>query len=429
VFRPLVILLTLTVSVHAQVRLTPISEGWARNQINAVIFRRNSLTTHRNTQYASFYDAESRVVLAKRTLGSAKWELNRTELKANTADAHNSISIAVDGDGVLHVAWDHHNSPLQYRKGVAAGSLQLGPSIAMVNQHEQRVTYPEFYNLPDGDLLFLYRDGSSGNGNLIMNRYKVKLKRWIRVHDNLIDGEGQRNAYWQMAVDSKGDLHLSWVWRETPDVATNHDMCYAKSLDGGRTWRKSTGASYTLPITAATAETIWPIPQRSELINQTSMVVDAKGNPYIASYWRPEAATSPQFFVIYRNGGRWHVSQVSRRTTAFSLSGQGTRRIPISRPQIVVTRESGVHVLFRDVERGSVVSVASCNDVKLGNWKIRDLTNEPVGMWEPTLDSMMWKTKGELHLLVQNVGQGEAESLENVTPQMVSVLEWKPRRR
>jgi hypothetical protein len=27
--------------------------------------------------------------------------------------------------------------------------------------------------------------------------------------DNLIDGEGKRNAYWQMAIDKKGFIHLS----------------------------------------------------------------------------------------------------------------------------------------------------------------------------------------------------------------------------
>ena len=57
----------------------------------------------------------------------------------------------------------------------------------------------------------------------------------------LLDGQGQRNAYWQVAIDPQGSVHLSWVWRETPDVATNHDLGYAKSTDGGLTWQTSTG--------------------------------------------------------------------------------------------------------------------------------------------------------------------------------------------
>jgi hypothetical protein len=98
-------------------------------------------------------------------------------------------------------------------------------------------------------LIFLYRDGSSGNGNLVMNRYDVKTAKWFRVQRNMIDGESTRNAYWQAFVDQQGTIHLSWVWRETPDVISNHDVCYAKSIDKGKTWQKTTGEKYRLPIT------------------------------------------------------------------------------------------------------------------------------------------------------------------------------------
>ena len=53
---------------------------------------------------------------------------------------------------------------------------------------------------------------------------------------------------------------------------------------------------------------------------------------------------------------------------------------------------------------------------------------DPGGMWEPTYDPNAWAAKHELHLFVQNVGQGDAESLEELPPQMISVLEWKPKR-
>jgi hypothetical protein len=94
------------------------------------------------------------------------------------------------------------------------------------------------------------------------------------LQNNLIDGQNKRNAYWQTCIDEKGTIHVSWVWRETPDVSSNHDMCYACSKDGGITWQKSTGEKYTLPITAATAEYAVRIPQKSELINQTSMATE-----------------------------------------------------------------------------------------------------------------------------------------------------------
>jgi hypothetical protein len=412
-------------------RLVRVGEGWARNQVNAVIFRRNSVVSHGRRQYVAFYDAEARVVLAKRSLGTTRWELKRTQYKGDAVDAHRSISIAVDGAGFLHVVWNQHDSPLQYTRGVRPGSLELSAQTPMLGEREARVTYPEFYKLPGGGLLFLYRDGASGGGNLVLNRYDAKAGRWARLQDRLIDGEGERNAYWQATVDGRGHVHLSWVWRETPDVMTNHDLCYAKSEDGGKTWMKSTGEPYRLPIKAGTAEYVLRIPQGSELINQTSMTADGRGRPYVVSYWRPEGTSVPQYQLVYHDGRLWRSVQVTRRTTPFSLSGRGTRRIPVSRPQVVVRERRGrpeVFVIFRDAERGERVSVAACRRLPRADCAVSDLSEEPFGMWEPTYDPEVWRTRGELHLFVQRVGQGQGETTEDIPAQPVSILEWRPGR-
>lgn len=52
----------------------------------------------------------------------------------------------------------------------------------MVNEgDEQSVTYPEFYRKSDGNLVFVYRDGSSGNGDCVVNEYDLKTKQWSRI--------------------------------------------------------------------------------------------------------------------------------------------------------------------------------------------------------------------------------------------------------
>jgi hypothetical protein len=410
--------------------LVTIDQGWARNSINAVVFRRNSVVTHGDTQFVAFYDEEGHVTLAKRMLGSSDWEIRRTRYKGDTRDAHNSISIMVDGDGYLHMAWDHHGDPLRYCRSVKPTSLTLTEKLSMTGYKETNVTYPEFYRLPDGDLLFLYRDGSSGRGDLIMNRYDPEMQEWRTLQEKLVDGEGERNAYWQLAVAREGTIHLSWVWRESGDVATNHDLCYAKSVDGGRTWVRSSGEVYRLPITLESAEYAWRIPEGSELINQTSMDTDNAGNPFIASYWRPEGTDVPQYQLVHHDGNSWQNFVVSSRRMPFTLSGGGTKRIPISRPQILVRgtgEETRAHLVFRDSERGSRISIASCQDLKARKWEIQDLTQFSVGMWEPTYDTELWKTSGVLHLFIQTVGQGDGETLDDIPPQTVSILEWVPR--
>lgn len=39
--------------------------AWAKTSINTVVFRKNSLVTHNNTQYAAWYDSTGHVILAK----------------------------------------------------------------------------------------------------------------------------------------------------------------------------------------------------------------------------------------------------------------------------------------------------------------------------------------------------------------------------
>ncbi len=402
-----------------------VGEGWAGNSVNTVVFRKNSLVTHKDVQFISYYDADGFVVLGKRKLNEQNWELKRTTYKGNIKDAHNSISIAVDGKGYLHMAWDHHNHPLRYVKSKEPLSLELTEKMPMTGKDESKLSYPEFYHLPNGNLLFFYRDGGSGNGNMVMNRYDVATQQWSRVQTNLIDGEGKRNAYWQACVDAKGTIHVSWVWRESPDVASNHDMSYALSKDGGRSWQKSTGEIYQLPIRMATAEVVCTIPQSSELINQTSMTTDAEGNAVIASYWKGKNNV-PQYKIISKTTKGWTVTDLGFRTSDFSLSGAGTKQIPIARPQVLsmgTGKKKQIMLVFRDAERGNKVSVA-CGNEKKSNWKIIDLTTESIGAWEPSFDTELWKAKQQLHLFVQQVTQADGEGVVNTKPQMVQVLEW-----
>ncbi|NCD68122.1 BNR repeat-containing protein [Mucilaginibacter agri] len=405
------------------------NDGWAANSVNTVIFRKNSLVTATGYQYVAYYDSAQFVVLGRRKTGSIAWQIKRTLFKGDATDAHKSISIMVDGNGYLHVVWGQHNNPLNYAKSTAPYTLNLSGRLSMVGNKESKLSYPEFYKLANGNLLFLYRDGGSGNGDLIINLYNTTTQKWERLQNNLIDGEGQRNAYWQTAIDQRGTIHISWVWRETPDVASNHDLAYACSKDGGITWQTSTGEKYKLPITAASAEYACKIPQQSELINQTSMFADVQGHPFIATYWREAGQTVPQYHLVYKTGDKWQVNNLGFRKTAFSLSGGGTKRIPISRPQIVAWangKSTAAALIFRDEERGSKVSVAISSDVAGSNWTVSDLDSRSVGSWEPTYDTELWKNKHVLDLFIQNNTQVDGEGRANIPSQPVEIIEWKP---
>jgi hypothetical protein len=85
-------------------------------------------------------------------------------------------------------------------------------------------------------------------------------------------------------------------------------------------------------------------------------------------------------------------------------------------------------MVFRDEERGNHVSAAVCNDLRKGKWKVIDLYQGSVGSWEPSYDTELWKKSGRLHLFVQKVEQVDGEGQAQLPPQMVSVLEWQPKK-
>jgi hypothetical protein len=408
-------------------RESKVAAGYSASSVNAVVFRRNSLVTFNGSQWISFYNGSKNVIIGKRKLGTDEWLVNHSQFSGNAVDAHNVISIIVDGDGYLHMSWDHHGHPLRYAKGIAPGSIELGEKEPMTGSMEDNVTYPEFYKLSNGDLLFFYRDGSSGNGNLVLNRYRTSQKKWERVQNNLLDGEGQRNAYWQIWVSPNDEIHLSWVWRQSGNASTNRNIGYAKSADGGVTWQKSTDENCSIPIKDGEHEVVWEIPVSSNLINTTSMTTDSDGNPYIATYYKPDDDNCTNCYVFYLKDGVWKRSKITNRMLDFDLAGGGTLRIPLSRPQIVCKEKDGnktlIHI-YRDEEFGNqiILSRALIDDALV--WENKSLSEKDIGQWEPTFDSELWKDKQELHLYGQYVQQvsGDPGNVSSA-PSMVSVFE------
>lgn len=406
-----------TLTLGSSARLIPVADkAWAGSSVNVLAGVHQTLFTESTYQFTAFYDAEGYLTLGKRRLGEDRWQLHKTVHRGNVRDTHNHVSLVVDGDKYLHVAWDHHNNVLHYARSIAPGSLQLDEPESMVGSQEQSVTYPQFFRLPDGDLLFQYRDGSSGNGQLVMNRYSIKSRRWQRIHSSLIDGQGKRSAYWDMTQDKLGHLHLAWIWRETPDLSSNHDIAYARSPDGGRSWTTLNGTPLKLPLNQANADYAIKIPPKSNLMNPPVVAVDNEGHPFIASYWSPKPKAKPRYHVLYATEGHWEQMEGPEADEYFGLNGNGTRHPPMSRPVLLVgsppqssaeTAQAeeidGVHLIYRN-HLGQLVA-ASADKLGQPAWRERLLIKDSLGAWEPTVDPVQWSRFGQVQMLVQPVEQ------------------------
>jgi hypothetical protein len=122
-----------------------------------------SLLTTPDRQYAAYYDAERHMTVAARPLDSSAWTYQKLPSQV-IWDSHNSVTMALDSAGDLHVSGNMHCVPLVYFRTAKPGDITSLTPAKMTGVLEDRVTYPRFFKDHEGRLIFTYRRGGSGNG-------------------------------------------------------------------------------------------------------------------------------------------------------------------------------------------------------------------------------------------------------------------------
>ncbi|WP_425400438.1 BNR-4 repeat-containing protein [Aeoliella sp.] len=431
--------------------------GRDRVSINSTPFKNQSVITVGNYQFTPYYRDDGRLLIARRDLTDVTntWDIRATQFTSfNINDAHNVPSFGIDGDGYLHISWGMHNNNLLYTKSttpVTSGGPMafvgdtVGNSAAintMTGSHETSVTYPNFYSIPGTDnLLFNYRTGSSGNGIYRISHYDTSTDTWSFTDEEWIERTDSRghtyNAYpHNLSYDSSGGLHASWTFRyngSSPTghtgYQTNHNLMYAYSPDNGVTWYRDIQGTipYTGVIDDLTAEVAVPIPEGSSLINTGIQAIDTHGRPAIATWWAPRAQDPTpdhrrQYMFVGHDGTDWFTSQLGHRLTDNPNSAVPESQLGINhmgRPQLVFDDYNRAYVIFKDADRGGVVTVAYSQAESRDDWEFIDLTDTNLGYYEPTIDLALWESSRQLHVLVQTIDGSSG----NGGSQM-SILEW-----
>ena len=283
------------------------------------------LLTRGARQYVAFYDANRQMTVAQRTLDRAEWTLARLPEQVNW-DSHNSVTMAIDAAGCIHLSGNMHCAPLVYFKTREPGDITTFERVtSLVGSLEDKCTYPKFLTGPNGEFLFEYRHGSSGNGINLYNVYDPATQSWRRLVDGpLLDGQGEMNAYATgPTLGPDGWYHMVWVWRDTPDCATNHDLSYARSKDLVH-WETSRGAALSLPITIDNGEIVDPVPPGGGIINGNTRIGFDAQNRVILSYHKYDAAGNTQIYNARHEDGAWKHYQASDWTQRWEFSGNGT---------------------------------------------------------------------------------------------------------
>ncbi len=290
------------------------------NGANFVSFQQNAIMTYKGYQYVTYWNTAKHVCLSRKKMPSGNWEeLEFTDYTSphDLGDNHYNISFGIcKNDGTIHIAFDHHNDPLNYR--VSNIGLANKPDSILLWSTESfstkrnylvkgqvlydnggefagAITYPRFISKPNGDLLFECRTGWSGDGNSHLWEYSGETGTWQHIgeymhgrEDGMPIGYTSKCGYINGLHYTPGGtrLHVSLVWRETPNASTNHEIYYAYSDDDGRTWYNAEGTQIsttgTTPLTYnSTGFKIFSVGENRGLINQEAQAVDSKGRIHI----------------------------------------------------------------------------------------------------------------------------------------------------
>jgi|GEM_PF-52784 len=352
------------------------------------------LTTYDGRQYYAYWTHAGKLVVAARDLPDGEWSQHHTDVEIGVRDGHWTPALGIGPDGHVFVCYNTRGSRPTWRRSTRPADVSaFGPERnGMTGQNEDGANYPEFARLNDGTLLFGYRQGGSGNGDWMLNRWNSDAGTWEPLHHPLILGEyaGETyNAYpWNLVQSNDGVLHYFFCWRGTGGVQTNQQLSYARSPDGGETWTRSDGTPYELPITKGAVEVVDPIEPDSNLINQGwSAYHPETDEPHVA-YYRDDAEGHTQIFHASLSDGDWEIEAATDRQTNINLGGGGVVASPIGRMGIVVGDDGDVHIVTRDFQRGSWPLLVEKRD---GEWETSILYKRNMTWSDLHIDPERWR--------------------------------------
>ena len=389
--------------------------------INGRSHQQTPLTTHLGYQYAAYYDSNRQVCLGRRKLPSSHWEVIRfADHKIESNDAHNTVVVGIcHGDGTIHLAFDHHATQLNYRVSKLEvandpdnvkwdadlfGSIQH--SLGSVTP-QMRVTYPRFFNAPNGNLMLYYRSGTSGNGDGCIEEYDGAEHRWserlgtfIARDQGTFQAKGKTSDYrcpYMNDLSYAGNrLHASWVWRdrfERTQAKNQHDVCYAYSDDDGRTWRNSDGQvigrTHSSPIDLnSTGLIVAPIPIGNGLTNSNTQYAYPDGSIHIVAGQKTVKNREQSYQHFWRNtDGKWN-----RQTLPFFGN----------RPKLVGDKDRNLWIVFNENEGDLRILKGTPNAGRTAwNWSYAEPRIPHSVCGEPLVDVARWELEKVLSIYYQ----------------------------
>lgn len=222
---------------------------------------------------------------------------------------------------------------------------------------------------------------------------------------------GDMSAYDHGPVrDSQGVYHLAWVWRDSTDAGSNHDLSYARSRDLIH-WENSRGEPIELPLTLRNAEVVDAVPAGGGISNGTlSIGVDAQDRPVI-SYVKYDADGNTQIYNARLEDGGWNIHQVTSWNYRWDLQGAGSLRFDLRVGPVTVETDGGLSQTYSHVIEGS------------GIWRLDPDQLTPAGEYPPdeTVPPELVQVESSFPGMQARIQAGRGDTAEGTT----YLLRWE----
>jgi hypothetical protein len=406
--------------------------------INGQTYQLEAVVTFKGYQYATYFASDLTVAVARRKLPDGPWE--KFHLPDYTfqgdSDVHNVAVLGIcEGDGTIHLSFDHHADQLKYRVSVPGLASRpeefewkaehFGPiQSSLTGGREVRgITYPTFFNAPGGKLQLIYRLGGSGNGEWFLFEYNPADGKWSEIgllfsrHGTYKDSNNRCAYPNPPTYDAAGRLHITWCWREAPPqgrgLRANHDLCYAYSDDAGRTWRANggkliadlTGVSKNLPKSIgidAPGIVVIPLPYMWGQMNTHSQFVDAKRRVHMIDWHNPSDAPAAsddlnnwRYFHYWRDeSGKWHENRPP-------FVGRKPQILVDKSGEVILVYTKGSDLNYHNFDPGGRLIVSRATEAS--GWTDWETiwTSDVDFHGEPLYDKSRWASEGILSIYCQ----------------------------
>jgi hypothetical protein len=209
----------------------------------------------------------------------------------------------------------------------------------------------------------------------------------------------------------EGWFHLCWVWRSSPDCASNHDLSYARSKDLVH-WERSDGKPLALPITLESGEIVDPVPEKGGLINgNTRIGFDTKGR-LIITYHKYDAKGFTQICNARLEDGRWKIYQTTDWEYRWEFSGGGSIKFEVGFGAVTCEPDGALSLSYSHSKYGG------------GTWILDEATLKPKGTLKrpPAYPPALGKVESSFEGMRVNWGRDQGASGEDGVSY---VLRWE----